>query len=434
MEIVNKEEEETNEVDSPQLSLRPGRGFRPSTKREQIRMKLQQSKKKVCSRSKLFMKNISFQKTAGKPTRKLRLRPRFRPSNPPVEEEISEAVKEKEEELKEGDRLLQGKLEELAVLEQQLEMLEEVMRQPKQIKEEDDEVLPAKKIRKRVKKRRRKPSVRGENVEEVRGNGLGREVEKKVRKKKKEQLEENLVGSQLPSVFFQPLEETRSPQTPPRLAPSPLPQLSPSPPPRLSPTPRQSPTTPPQLSPSPTLRLSPSPTPRFSPAPTQPRPTPSFSPQPSSPAQLRLSPTPRFPLESRRIEPQTPTSPQALPSLPKEPLPTSIPILRSPIQFAAPPSSLPTLPSTRAPTRFSPSLNQISQVPPPFPSAPLRPQSFPSRPLRPQSFPRFPLPDFFSLPFPEMRQGRSSPPGGGGGLFNAVGVPQVRFCKNHQRR
>ena len=49
MEIVNKEEEETNEVDSPQLSLRPGRGFRPSTKREQIRMKLQQSKKKVGS-------------------------------------------------------------------------------------------------------------------------------------------------------------------------------------------------------------------------------------------------------------------------------------------------------------------------------------------------------------------------------------------------
>ena len=48
-ERVNKEEEEMNEVDSPQLSLRPGRGFRPSTKREQIRMKLQQSKKKVGS-------------------------------------------------------------------------------------------------------------------------------------------------------------------------------------------------------------------------------------------------------------------------------------------------------------------------------------------------------------------------------------------------
>ena len=47
MERVNKEEEEMNEVDSPQFSLRPGRGFRPSTKREQIRMKLQQSKKKV---------------------------------------------------------------------------------------------------------------------------------------------------------------------------------------------------------------------------------------------------------------------------------------------------------------------------------------------------------------------------------------------------
>merc|ERR1719460_140190 len=155
MEIVNKEEEVANEVDSPQLSLRPGRGFRPSTKREQIRMKLQQSKKK---------------KTAGKPTRKLRLRPRFRPSNPPDEEETSEAVKEKEEELEEGDRLLQGKLEELAVLEQQLEKLEEVMRQPKQIKEEDDEVVPAKKIRKRVKKRRRKPAVRGgDEVEDVRG-------------------------------------------------------------------------------------------------------------------------------------------------------------------------------------------------------------------------------------------------------------------------
>lgn len=50
MKKVNKEEEEMNEVDSPQFSLRPSRGFRPSTKREQIRMKLQQSKKKVCSR------------------------------------------------------------------------------------------------------------------------------------------------------------------------------------------------------------------------------------------------------------------------------------------------------------------------------------------------------------------------------------------------
>merc|ERR1719234_1463008 len=232
-------------------------------------------------------------------------------------------------------------------------------------------------------------------------NGLGREVEKKIRKKKKEQLEDNVIGSRLPSVFFQPLEVTKSPQPPPRLAPTPPPQLAPSLPPRLSLTP--------------TPRLSPSPTPRFSPAPTQPRPTPSFSPQPSSPAKLRLSPTPRFALESRKIEPQTPTSPQALPSLPDEPPPTSIPILRSPIQFAAHPSSLPTIPSTRAPTRFSPSLSQISQVPP----------QFPSPPLRPQSFPRFPLPDFFSLPFPEMRQGRSSPPGGGGGLFNAVGVPQV---------
>merc|ERR1719234_649711 len=67
-----KEEEELNEVELPQFSIRSGRGFRPSTKREQIRMKLQQSKKK---------------KTAGKPTRKVRLRPRFRPSSPPVEEE-----------------------------------------------------------------------------------------------------------------------------------------------------------------------------------------------------------------------------------------------------------------------------------------------------------------------------------------------------------
>ena len=91
--------------------------------------------------------------------------------------------------------------------------------------------------------------MRGEKVEEVRGNGLGREVEKKVRKKKKEQLEDNLVGSQLPSVFFQPLEETRSPQPPPRLAPSPLPRLSPSPPLRLNPESRQSPTTPPQYAP-----------------------------------------------------------------------------------------------------------------------------------------------------------------------------------------
>ena len=39
-------------------------------------------------------------------------------------------MQEKEEELEEGDKLLQSKLEELAVLEQQLEQLEEVMRQP----------------------------------------------------------------------------------------------------------------------------------------------------------------------------------------------------------------------------------------------------------------------------------------------------------------
>merc|ERR1711936_608797 len=153
-------EEERNEVElEPKFSsLRPGRGFRPSTKREQIRMKLHQSKKK---------------KTAGKPTRKLRLRPRFRPSNPPVDPvpvEVEDIVQQKEEELEEGDRLLQGKLEELAVLEQQLEELEEVMRQPKQIKD-DDEVVPAKKIW----------------------------------KKEKEQLEVNLIGSRLPSVFLEPL-------------------------------------------------------------------------------------------------------------------------------------------------------------------------------------------------------------------------------------
>ena len=42
------EEEEENEIElEPPSSLRPGRGFRPSTKREQIRMKLHQSKKKV---------------------------------------------------------------------------------------------------------------------------------------------------------------------------------------------------------------------------------------------------------------------------------------------------------------------------------------------------------------------------------------------------
>merc|ERR1711936_1323938 len=367
-EMERAKEEERNEVElEPKFSsLRPGRGFRPSTKREQIRMKLHQSKKK---------------KTAGKPTRKLRLRPRFRPSNPPVDPvpvEVEDIVQQKEEELEEGDRLLQGKPEELA----------EVMRQPKQIKD-DDEVVPAKKIRKRVKKRRRKPM----KVEEV--NGLGREVVKKIRKKEKEQLEDNLIGSRLPSVFLEPLEATRSAQSPARLVPSPSPQLNPSP------------------------------TPRFSPAaPTQPsqptsRPTPSFSPETSLPAQLRFTPTPRFALEARRIEPKVPTSPALPPPIPKEAIPTSIPILRSPIQFAAPSSSLPTIPSTRAPTRFSPSLNQISQVPPPFPiRSPIRPPSSPS-------FPRFPLPDFFSLPFPEMRQGRSSPPGGGGGLFNAIGVPQV---------
>merc|ERR1711936_817241 len=367
-------EEERNEVElEPKFSsLRPGRGFRPSTKREQIRMKLHQSKKK---------------KTAGKPTRKLRLRPRFRPSNPPVDP-VPVEVEDIVQELEEGDRLLQGKLEELAVLEQQLEELEEMMRQPKQIKD-DDEVVPAKKIRKRVKKRRRKPV----KVEEV--NGFGREVVKKIRKKEKEQLEDNLIGSRLPSVFLEPLEATRSAQSPARLVPSPSPQLNPSPTPPFSPA---APTQPPQP-PS--------------------RPTPSFSPETSLPAQLRFTPTPRFALEARRIEPKVPTSPALPPPIPKEAIPTSIPILRTPIQFAAPSSSLPTIPSTRAPTRFSPSLNQISQVPPPFPiRSPIRPPSSPS-------FPRFPLPDFFSLPFPEMRQGRSSPPGGGGGLFNAIGVPQV---------
>ena len=44
----SKTEEEENEIElEPPSSLRPGRGFRPSTKREQIRMKLHQSKKKV---------------------------------------------------------------------------------------------------------------------------------------------------------------------------------------------------------------------------------------------------------------------------------------------------------------------------------------------------------------------------------------------------
>merc|ERR1711936_176005 len=84
-----KEEEERNEVElEPKFSsLRPGRGFRPSTKREQIRMKLHQSKKK---------------KATGKPTRKLRLRPRFRPSISPVEDQPEKLVQEKEEELEEG--------------------------------------------------------------------------------------------------------------------------------------------------------------------------------------------------------------------------------------------------------------------------------------------------------------------------------------------
>ena len=44
----SKTKEEENEIElEPPSSLRPGRGFRPSTKREQIRMKLHQSKKKV---------------------------------------------------------------------------------------------------------------------------------------------------------------------------------------------------------------------------------------------------------------------------------------------------------------------------------------------------------------------------------------------------
>ena len=55
-----KEKEETNEVEPPQFSIRSGRGFRPSTKREQIRMKLQQSKKKVCSLSKDSLINTKF--------------------------------------------------------------------------------------------------------------------------------------------------------------------------------------------------------------------------------------------------------------------------------------------------------------------------------------------------------------------------------------
>ena len=57
VERVNKKEEEMNEVEPPQFSIRSGRGFRPSTKREQIRMKLQQSKKKVCSHSRLNYKD-----------------------------------------------------------------------------------------------------------------------------------------------------------------------------------------------------------------------------------------------------------------------------------------------------------------------------------------------------------------------------------------
>ena len=57
-----KEEEERNEVElEPKFSsLRPGRGFRPSTKREQIRMKLHQSKKKVDSFWKLCDKKHIF--------------------------------------------------------------------------------------------------------------------------------------------------------------------------------------------------------------------------------------------------------------------------------------------------------------------------------------------------------------------------------------
>ena len=139
-----------------------------------------------------------FQKATGKPTRKLRLRPRFRPSISPAEDEPEKLVQEKEEELEEGDKLLQSKLEELAVLEQQLEELEEVMRQPKQVKEDDQVVPAAKKIRKRVKKRRRKP-VKGDKVEIVmKGNFLGGEVEKKVRKIKKKEptvVEDTLIGS-----------------------------------------------------------------------------------------------------------------------------------------------------------------------------------------------------------------------------------------------
>ena len=55
-----KEEEETNEVEPPQFSIRSGRGFRPSTKREQIRMKLQQSKKKVFLFFKRLVDNNTF--------------------------------------------------------------------------------------------------------------------------------------------------------------------------------------------------------------------------------------------------------------------------------------------------------------------------------------------------------------------------------------
>ena len=60
VERVKEEKEEMNEVEPPQFSIRSGRGFRPSTKREQIRMKLQQSKKKVCSLSKDLSINTDF--------------------------------------------------------------------------------------------------------------------------------------------------------------------------------------------------------------------------------------------------------------------------------------------------------------------------------------------------------------------------------------
>ena len=303
------------------------------------------------------------------PVKPVRKRAQFRPTSLPASTTTPVSLLELEDSsgaaLQEEERRLEEKLVKLAILEEELEHLEQVNRLPKQIKEQDQKT---RKSRKRLKKRRRKPVDQGLSALAPLSNGLGRSVEEKGRRG--EQGGQNLEGPGFSSVFIQPVA-TRTPL----VLPTPLP--------------------------------------------------PSPLPLPSQPIRI---PSPR------RHSPSV-TSPLLPSSLP---LTTSIPIFRSPIQFAAPASSHPNLPVSRTPTASLPSLppQHISH---PFPAPRLFASPSPLNSLHPQpftppfpaprpfpstsSFPRFHLPQFFSIPFPEMRQGRSSPTEGG--LFNAIGLPRV---------